>query len=72
MPQQITLGFRALVDAAEREVETLSVEEARAKAGGSARVSLIAVGVCAVRSLRVLGPSDAGSANKASVIGTST
>ncbi|MBV8755374.1 MAG: rhodanese-like domain-containing protein, partial [Hyphomicrobiales bacterium] len=28
MPQQIKLGFRALVDAAEREVETLSVEEA--------------------------------------------
>jgi len=29
MPQQITTGFRALVDAAEREVETLSVDEAR-------------------------------------------
>ena len=28
MPQRITTGFRALVDAAEREVETLSVEEA--------------------------------------------
>jgi hypothetical protein len=28
MPQQITLGFRALVDAAEREVETLTVEDA--------------------------------------------
>ena len=28
MPQQIKLGFRALVDAAEREVETLSVEDA--------------------------------------------
>jgi rhodanese-related sulfurtransferase len=28
MPQQIKVGFRALVDAAEREVETLSVEEA--------------------------------------------
>ncbi|MGP0090022.1 MAG: rhodanese-like domain-containing protein [Xanthobacteraceae bacterium] len=28
MPQRITTGFRALVDAAEREIETLSVEEA--------------------------------------------
>ena len=28
MPQQITQGFRALVDAAEREVENLSVEDA--------------------------------------------
>ena len=28
MPQQIKLGFRALVDAAEREVENLSVEDA--------------------------------------------
>ena len=28
MPQQIKLGFRALVDAAEREVENLSVEAA--------------------------------------------
>jgi rhodanese-related sulfurtransferase len=28
MPQNITLGYRALVDAAEREIETLSVEEA--------------------------------------------
>ena len=28
MPQKITTGFRALVDAAEREVETLSVEDA--------------------------------------------
>jgi rhodanese-related sulfurtransferase len=28
MPQQITLGHRALVDAAEREIETLPVEEA--------------------------------------------
>ena len=29
MPQQITQGFRALLDAAEKEVETLSVEDAR-------------------------------------------
>ena len=29
MPQQIITGFRALVDAAEREVETLSVADAR-------------------------------------------
>lgn len=28
MPQQISTGFRALVDAAEREVENLSVEDA--------------------------------------------
>ena len=28
MPQQINLGFRTLVDAAEREVETLGVEDA--------------------------------------------
>lgn len=28
MPQKITLGHRALVDAAEREIETLHVEEA--------------------------------------------
>jgi rhodanese-related sulfurtransferase len=28
MPQQITLGHRALVDAAEREIETLSAEDA--------------------------------------------
>ncbi len=29
MPQKITVGFRALVDAAEREVETLSVADAQ-------------------------------------------
>jgi len=29
MPQKITTGFRALVDAAEREVETLSIDEAQ-------------------------------------------
>jgi rhodanese-related sulfurtransferase len=28
MPQKITTGFRALVDAAEREIETLSAEDA--------------------------------------------
>jgi rhodanese-related sulfurtransferase len=28
MPQKITTGFRALLDEAEREIETLSVEEA--------------------------------------------
>ena len=33
MPQKITTGFRALVDAAEREIETLSVEEALARHG---------------------------------------
>ena len=29
MPQTITTGFRAMLDEAEREIETLSVEEAR-------------------------------------------
>jgi rhodanese-related sulfurtransferase len=33
MPQNITTGFRALVDAAEREIETLSVGAARALHG---------------------------------------
>ena len=33
MPQKITTGFRALVDAAEREIETLSVEDAIALHG---------------------------------------
>ena len=33
MPQKITTGFRALVDAAEREIETLSVDDARALHG---------------------------------------
>ena len=33
MAQKITTGFRALVDAAEREIETLSVEEAIALHG---------------------------------------
>ena len=33
MPQTITTGFRALVDAAERDVENLSVEEAAALHG---------------------------------------
>ena len=33
MPQKITTGFRALVDAAEREIETLPVEEALKLAG---------------------------------------
>ena len=33
MPQQITTGYRALVDAAEREIESLSVEQARALHG---------------------------------------
>jgi len=34
MPQKITTGFRALIDAAEREVETLTVEDALALHGG--------------------------------------
>ena len=33
MPQKITTGFRALVDAAEREIETISVDDARALHG---------------------------------------
>jgi rhodanese-related sulfurtransferase len=33
MPQKITTGFRALFDAAEREIETLSVEDAMALHG---------------------------------------
>ena len=33
MPQKITTGFRALVDAAEREIENLTVEEAIALHG---------------------------------------
>jgi len=33
MPQKITTGFRALVDAAEREIENLTVEEAVALHG---------------------------------------
>jgi rhodanese-related sulfurtransferase len=33
MPQKITTGYRALVDAAEREIETLTVEEALALFG---------------------------------------
>ena len=33
MPQNITTGYRALVDAAQREIETLTVEEALALFG---------------------------------------
>ncbi len=33
MPQKITTGFRALVDAAEHEIETLSIDDARALHG---------------------------------------
>jgi rhodanese-related sulfurtransferase len=33
MPQKITTGFRALVDAAEREIETMTVEDAIALHG---------------------------------------
>jgi rhodanese-related sulfurtransferase len=40
MAQKITLGSRALVDAAEREVETVSVEEAR-KLHGRADITFI-------------------------------
>ena len=34
MPQTITTGYKALVDAAEREIETLAVEDAIKLAGG--------------------------------------
>jgi rhodanese-related sulfurtransferase len=40
MPQTITTGFRQMVDEAEREVETLSVEEAR-KLHGSGEVTFV-------------------------------
>ena len=40
MPQKITTGYKALLDAAEREIETLSVEEAR-KLHGSADVTFV-------------------------------
>ena len=33
MPQKITTGFRAMIDEAEREIDTLSVEEALALHG---------------------------------------
>jgi len=48
MPQKITTGFRALVDAAEREIETLSVEEAIALHG---RGDVIFIDVRDVREL---------------------
>ena len=40
MPQIITTGYKALLDAAEREIETLSVEEAR-KLHGSGDVTFV-------------------------------
>ena len=40
MPQTITTGYKALLDAAEGEIETLSVEEAR-KLHGSADVTFV-------------------------------
>jgi rhodanese-related sulfurtransferase len=40
MPQTITTGFRQMVDDAEREVETLSVDEAR-KLHGSGDVTFV-------------------------------
>ena len=38
MAQQITTGYRALVDAAEREIETLTVDQARALHGSDSVV----------------------------------
>ena len=40
MPQTITKGYKAMVDAAEREIETISVEEAR-KLHGSPDVTFV-------------------------------
>ena len=40
MPQKITTGYKALLEAAEREIETLSVEEAR-KLHGSGDVTFV-------------------------------
>ena len=40
MPQTITTGYKALLDAAEREIETLSVEDAR-KLYGSTDVTFV-------------------------------
>ena len=40
MPQTITTGYKALLEAAEREIETLSVEEAR-KLYGSGDVTFV-------------------------------
>jgi len=40
MPQTITTGYKALLEAADREIETLSVEEAR-KLHGSADVTFV-------------------------------
>ena len=40
MPQKITTGYKALLDAAEREIETLSDEEAR-KLHGSGDVTFV-------------------------------
>ena len=40
MPQKITTGYKALLDAAEREIETLSVEEAR-KLHGSGDITFV-------------------------------
>jgi rhodanese-related sulfurtransferase len=48
MPQSVTVGYRALVDAAEREVETLTVEEAKALHG---RDDVVFVDVRDVREL---------------------
>jgi len=48
MAQKITTGFRALVDAAEREIETLAVEEAIALHG---RVDVTFIDVRDIREL---------------------
>ena len=48
MPQSVTVGYRALVDAAEREIETLTVDAAKALHG---RDDVVFVDVRDVREL---------------------
>lgn len=48
MPQSVTVGYRALVDAAEREIETLTVDDAKALHG---RDDVVFVDVRDVREL---------------------
>ena len=43
MPQTITTGYKALVDAAEREIETLPVEEAVKLAGSGDTVLVLSL-----------------------------
>ena len=49
MPQTITTGYKALVDAAEREVETLAIEDAIKLAG---RTDVVLVDIRDIRELQ--------------------